>query len=142
MLKLARLMMLIAVAAFATSPVMACCLNGHAGSETGFVEVAASHCHGKSAEPQTAESLEEHAQFPSPTSCPGCLNCDLGILQAQSIEDGALNNPPTFDDILIVHHEMQFVGFEYETIVLKTGPPEIFDRRPDTPLSLKQRLLI
>ena len=142
MLKLARLMMLFAVAAFATSPVMACCLNGHADHEAEIVEVASSHCHGNSAQPETAESPEEHPAFPSPIDCPGCLDCDMGILQAQSIEVDALSNQSNSDSIHFAYHVTEFVGFEHKAIVLKTGPLGLIDRRPDTPLRLKQRLLI
>lgn len=142
MLKLARLMMLFAVAAFATSPVMACCLNGHADHEAEIVEVASSHCHGNPAQPETAETSEEHPGYPSPIDCLGCLDCDMGVLQAKSIEIGALSNQSNSDSIHIAYHVTEFVGFEHKAIVLKTGPPGLLDRQPDTPLRLKQRLLI
>ena len=60
----------------------------------------------------------------------------------QSIEVDALSSQSNSDSIHFAYHVTEFVGFEHKAIVLKTGPPGLIDRRPDTPLRLKQRLLI
>lgn len=142
MLSLVRLMLLIAVAALATSPVMACCLSGHNGPQPEIIEVEASHCHGDHDQTQGSAAQQEHRNLPSPIDCPGCLDCDVGTLQAQSIEDGALNNQTPSKDVQIAIRASHFDGFEHNAVVFKTGPPGYSPGRPDTPVILKQRLLI
>ena len=140
MLKLTRLFVLIAVASLAVGPVMACCVTGHAETISPAAKVETPPCHGES-------SSSEHGRMPhedgsqSPFDCPGCLDCDASVMQAQSVDDAALLSQQP-NDIPIAVLASRFDGFEHRSIVFKTGPPGDPPTTHQTPITLKQRLLI
>lgn len=139
MLKLTRFLILIAVALVAARPVMACCLTGHGELAIQDVQAEAPPCHGETLSPQHA-ARQDH-QPSSPMACPGCLDCDASLMQAQSVDDSALlTQPPSETPLAVI--ASRFDGFEHQSIVLKTGPPGDPLSLHETPLTLKQRLLI
>lgn len=140
MLKLTRLLILIAVALVATQPIMACCLAGHAEPAASHTSVEAPPCHGEAPLSAHGDS-ETDQQKPAPMDCPGCLDCDSAVMQAQSFENGALLTQLSAEIPLAVIAS-QFEGFGHTETVFKTGPPGDPTLPLSTPITLKQRLLI
>ena len=140
MFKLTSLMILIVVAAFAVQPVMACCLTGHGEAAIADADTATPSCH-DATESMSDVSLGVSHEMPGPVDCPGCLDCDSAIMQAQSIDDSALLTQ-LLSDVPIAVLSAKFTGFGYKTTVYKTGPPVDPPLKASTPISLKQRLLI
>ncbi|MBR9835066.1 MAG: hypothetical protein GYB42_07715 [Alphaproteobacteria bacterium] len=140
MLKLTRLLMLIAVAALVARPVMACCMVGHAQPVVSQAKVEAPSCH--TDQSSSVHDQMRHEQAPqSPLDCPGCLDCDTAIMQAQSADHGMLL-PQVTSQMPIIAVASRFAGFEHKPIILKTGPPDVPPDTYPTPITLKQRLLI
>ena len=131
MLKLTRLMLLLAVAFMAARPVMACCITGHTGAQSTVQSIDA---------PSDA-SGEMPDQMQDPMECPGCFDCDSAILQAQTLDEGVvLATSPS--EIPIAVLTARFEGFEHSSVALSAGPPGNPPPFRLTPISLKQRLLI
>ena len=140
MLKLTRLLMLIAVASLAAGPVMACCMTGHAQPAASQETAEVPPCHGeRTHSAQDEASLGDEPQLP--LECPGCLDCDTAMLQAQSVTEGALL---THIDSGVAAPDLspRAVTFEPKPFVFKTGPPGDPATALGTPVTLKQRLLI
>lgn len=134
MLKLTRLLILIAVATFVARPVMACCLTGHDAL------AMAEPCHEMPMTESTTLSVMDHERQ-APVDCPGCLDCESAVIQVQLVDDGAL----------LTKHETQIslavAGHTSIPVVarpdqFKTGPPDDPPLVLQTPVTLKQRLLI
>lgn len=140
MLKLTRLLILIAVALVATQPIMACCLTGHAESAASHTSVEAPPCHGEAPLSTHGDSKTDQ-QPPAPMDCPGCLDCDSAVMQAQSFETGALLTQLSPEMSLAVITS-RFEGFGHTETIFKTGPPGDPPLPISTPITLKQRLLI
>lgn len=140
MLNLTRLLMLMAVASLATVPAMACCVTGHVQPAVSQTRVGIPSCHGEQSPSMHGE--EDRAQQPiSSSDCPGCRDCDIAIVQTQSVIDGALLSQSA-PEIPLATLQSQFSGFGYKLVVLKTGPPGTPPATLQTPIALKQRLLI
>ncbi len=140
MLKLTRLLILIAVAAIVAQPVMACCLTGHGEPQITQASADMPLCHGEQTAPEHSEQNSDHER-PSPADCPGCIDCDAGVMQAQSFDDGTLL-VQTSTEFPVAILTARFEGFGHKSTVLKTGPPGDPPRIHTTPITLKQRLLI
>ena len=140
MLKLTRLLFLIAVALVATQPIMACCLAGHAEPAASDTSVEAPPCHGEAPLSALGDN-ETDQQPPSPMDCPGCLDCDSAVMQAQSFENGALLTQLS-PEIPLAVIASRFEGFGHTETIFKTGPPGDPPLPLSTPITLKQRLLI
>lgn len=140
MLNLTRFLILIAVAVMAARPVMACCLTGHGEPQITQASADMPPCHGEQSAPEHSEQTGDHER-PSPADCPGCFDCDAGVMQAQSFDDGTLLVQNS-TEIPVAILTARFEGFEHKSIVLKTGPPGDPPRIHTTPITLKQRLLI
>jgi len=140
MLKLTRLLILIAVALVATLPIMACCLAGHAEPAASHTSVETPPCHGEA--PLSAHGDSETGQQPpAPTDCPGCLDGDSAVMHAQSFENGALLTQVS-PEIPLAVIASRFEGFGHAETIFKTGPPGDPPLPRATPITLKQRLLI
>ncbi|MEL7322552.1 MAG: hypothetical protein AAFN03_11215 [Pseudomonadota bacterium] len=140
MLKLTRLLILIAVVLVATQPVMACCLTGHAEPAASHTSVEAPPCHGE-ASPASHGDTKTDQPSPSPMDCPGCLDCDSAVMQAQSFENGVTLTQLSSETPMAVIAS-RFEGFGHTETVFKTGPPGDAPAPLSTPITLKQRLLI
>lgn len=140
MLKLTRLLLLLAVALVAARPVMACCLTGHSEPAASHLQAEAPPCHGESNTSHATTGKSDH-QPALPMECPGCVDCDLAVMQAQSVDDGALITQGS-SDIPIAMIGSRFAGFQHEPTVYKTGPPGEPPGIHQTPITLKQRQLI
>lgn len=144
MLKLTRLMLLLAVAFMAARPVMACCITGHTGAQSSVQSIDAPSCHdaGDSKEHASSDASGEMPdQMQDPMECPGCFDCDSAILQAQTLDEGVvLATSPS--EIPIAVLTARFEGFEHSSVALSAGPPGNPPPFRLTPISLKQRLLI
>lgn len=140
MLNLTRLFVLIAAAALLAQPVMACCMAGHGDAHALAVSTDASPCHDAREDMDHVSSDASHP-MPSSMDCPGCLNCDSALMQAQSA-DVAVALASTTIDAPISILETRFDGFQHASTVLKTGPPGDTPLPLFTPITLKQRLLI
>ena len=140
MLKLTRLFMLIAVALVATQPVMACCLTGHADAVAAQSSTETPPCHGEKSHSDHGKT-DQANHLPSPTECPGCLDCDTAVMQAQSFDSGVLLTKDSQETPLTIS-SARFDGFEHKTMVFTTGPPGDLPVHRPTPITLKQRLLI
>lgn len=133
---LARLFMILAVAVFAASPVMACCLNHpvEASAETHHTDTLP--CHG-----ETETAASEPVSHTNMADCPGCADCATAMLQAEAADHSeALAS--VHDLQLTLIQGDQWTGFEAPRIVRTTGPPHGASVVPDTPITLKQRFLI
>lgn len=140
MLKLTRLLILISVAFLAARPVMACCLTGHGETAMAEMKVESPPCHDEVAAGHHG-AAEEKQKPSSPFDCPGCIDCDTAVMQAHSVDDGAvLNQLPS--EIPFIVLAARFDGFEHKSTVFKTGPPGDPPLPLPTPITLKQRLLI
>lgn len=140
MLKLTRLLILIAVALVATQPIMACCLAGHAEPAASHTSVDVPPCHGEA--PLSAHGDGKTGQQPpAPMDCPSCLDCDSAVMQAQSFENGALLKQLS-PEIPLAVIASRFEGFGHTETIFKTGPPGDPPLPLSTPIILKQRLLI
>ena len=140
MLKLTRLFMLIAVALAAAQPVMACCLAGHADVVAVQNSTETAPCHGEMSLSGHGKTVEAK-HLPSPTECPGCLDCDTAVMQAQSFDSGVLLTKDSQETPLTIL-SARFDGFEHKITVFTTGPPGDRPVHRPTPITLKQRLLI
>ncbi|NBC19824.1 MAG: hypothetical protein GVY06_02050 [Alphaproteobacteria bacterium] len=140
MLKLARLLFLIALAAMVARPVMACCLTGHGAGAAVAAESDMPPCHGPApAAGHAGEALDR--TMPAPPDCPGCLDCDTAFIKAQTVNDAALIEAGPSEGSL-AGPAARFSGFEPSATVFKTGPPGDPPRAHATPVTLRQRLLI
>lgn len=140
MLKLTRLLILVSVAILAARPVMACCLTGHNAPAALEVQNETPPCHGEAPDTDEANTINILADR-GLSDCPGCSDCDTAMIQTHTADDGALlTQPPTETPVAAL--AARFVGFELESIVLKTGPPDDPSFFHYTPITLKQRLLI
>ncbi len=140
MLKLTRLMILVAVAFMAARPVMACCVTGHNEAPSSVHSTEAPSCH------DAADSLEHASsdttgQMQGPVDCPGCFDCDSAIMQAQTFDEGAVLTASA-SEIPVALLTARFEGFQHTSTVLATGPPGHAPPTRPTPITLKQRLLI
>ncbi len=138
----ARLLALVAMALLAAQPVMACCLAGHAGTTAVAAAPASPPCHDAGMDmgaEANADAGATHGR--GPAHCPGCLDCDSPVMQAQASDGGAIL-AGTRPDVPLALRAADFPGFATRPVVLKTGPPDAAPRRHETPLTLKQRLLI
>ncbi len=133
---LTRLFMLLAIAAFAASPVMACCITGHAQASAATIQAEAPPCHG---------NMESEAAAPmsqdTPADCPGCGDCEAAMLAAETADQATVLT--STDDLQLLPIEVnRWTGYETPRILRTTGPPRASPGLPDTPISLKQRLLV
>lgn len=140
MLKLTRLLILIAVALVVTQPIMACCLTGHAEPAASHTSIEAAPCHGE-ASPSSHVDTKTDQPSPSTMDCPGCLDCDSAVMQAQSFQNGVTLTQLSSETPMAVITS-RFEGFEHTATIFKTGPPGDPPLPLSTPIILKQRLLI
>jgi hypothetical protein len=137
-----RLFTLAAIALFTAQPLMACCLDGHSASATELAQDNTMNCHdsampmpashGSSADPGPNTALDE---------CPGCDDCNHPIMQAQNPGD-VLSVFSLVLEIPFATLAAQFPGFAHPPLHTKTGPPGASALPLNTPITLKQRLLI
>ena len=140
MLKLTRLLILVFVAATVARPVMACCLLGHGGQAVADARIDTPSCHTEM--PPSNETKSDAIDSErNPDDCPGCFDCDAAIMQAHTVNDGALLTQTT-SEIPLVTLASHFTGFEHKPVEFKTGPPGDPPLLHHTPITLKQRLLI
>jgi hypothetical protein len=140
MLKLTRLLMLIAAAALAAGPVMACCLTGHTQSAALYTSTETLPCH-DAASPSGHEDAKAEQPAPLPVDCPECVDCDSAVMQAQSF-DHSVSLTQLTPEVHFAVIAARFEGFEHKATILATGPPGDPPLPLSTPMSLKQRLLI
>lgn len=131
-----RLFMILAVAAFVAIPVMACCMAGHAQTGKATIQAEAPPCHG---------NMESEAAAPmshdTPADCPGCADCESAMLAAKTADQATMLT--SADDLLLLPVEVtRWAGYETPRILRTTGPPRAPPGLPNTPISLKQRLLV
>lgn len=140
MLKLTRLLVLIAVALMASRPVMACCFTGHEVSHMAEAAAQAQPCHGDQQEAERrAPAAPSHAA--TPFDCPGCADCNIAVAKTGvSVPDAVLAAGAS--EIPFTVLSAQFEAREFTPLALKTGPPGDPPALRATPVSLKQRLLI
>jgi hypothetical protein len=131
-----RLLMILAVAIFAASPVMACCLNNHVEASAETHSVDATPCHGE-AEPTASKPISDN----NLEGCPGCAECETAMLQAQTADPSAVLASGQELQLMSLQGD-QWTGFNAPLVVRTTGPPHDLSRVPDTPITLKQRFLI
>lgn len=144
MLKLTRLMILVAVAFMVARPVMACCITGHneAPSSVHSAETPSCHDAADSSEHTSSDtSGEMPGDMQGPMECPGCFDCDSAIMQAQTFDEGAVLTE-SLSEIPVALLTARFEGFHHNSTVLTTGPPGHAPPTNSTPITLKQRLLI
>ncbi len=138
-----RLLALLAMALLAAQPVMACCLTGHAPVAHAGAG-SPPPCHDSMAQmPATPDGQSRDiASGPGadPVDCPGCIDCDSTMMQAQSGGDTAVS-PNTPGPVGLAAVETRFPGFEPRLMVRATGPPGRLFIAHTTPVTLKQRLL-
>ena len=140
MLNLSRLLILIAVAIVAARPVMACCLTGHGEPVLAEAATETPPCHGDTSSTHETNAADEDVDRAT-ADCPGCFDCDAAMMQAHTVDDGALlTQLPT--EIPLAVLASRFEGFEHKATVFKTGPPGDPPLTTLTPITLKQRLLI
>jgi len=128
--------MILAVAAFAASPVMACCMTGLAQTGEATIEAKAPSCHG---------NMEAEAATPmshdTPADCPGCADCESAMLAAKTADQATML--ASADDLQLSPVEInRWTGYETPRTLRTTGPPRAPPGLPNTPISLKQRLLV
>ncbi len=73
--------------------------------------------------------------------CPGCLDCDSPVMQAEASGDQAPMRSTSAEPPPAVL-EARFPGYSQAPIILKTGPPDDPPFVHETPITLKQRQLI
>lgn len=131
-----RLLLILAVAAFAASPVMACCMTGHAQAGAEIIQAEAPPCHGN-AEAEAAAPMSHD----TPADCPGCADCETAMLPAKTADQAVILS--SVDDLQLLPVEVSgWTGYETPRMLRTTGPPPAPPGRPNTPISLKQRLLV
>lgn len=138
---LRHIVLMILVALFAANPVMACCLSGHSQvTEVSAVEDTPP-CHeiARSAPHSGVSGADVETQ--SETLCPGCTGCYSAILTASTAEDGIYLQK--IDDTgMILPRQAHLVPASHAVLLRKTGPPGQRVVLAQTPVRLKQRLLI
>lgn len=140
MLCIARLLTFLAVMLVMAQPVMACCLPGNGATHIDMLANAEPPCHGDGMGMETASDAPT-LPMPGAGDCPGCLDCDSPVLQAQ-VFDNTPVQAPSVSEIPVVLRAVHVRAFAPATVILTTGPPGAPPQVPVTPLELKQRLLI
>ncbi len=140
MLNVTRLLIVMSVAILAAHPVMACCLTGHGEPVVSNADVETHPCHSHEADGENATPAATDREK-LPEECAGGLICDTAIVQAQTVEAGALT-PQLSSEIPYASVAVRFDGFEHKTIVFTTGPPGERPILRNSPITLKQRLLV
>ena len=145
MLKLTRLIVLIAVALLAARPAMACCASGHDTVPDQEIAAEDTSCQGKGgmAAHTTHAPDEAPAEPASHTDdCPGCSICTTAMAHAQTFDDARVLVQAQSDAPVAVL-AARANDTRFKAVPLKTGgPPGTLPRRHDTPITLKQRLLV
>lgn len=130
-----RLFMLLAIVVFAASPLMACCLTGHAQTTVSTIQSEALSCH-NSASAKSTKSISVDI----PSDCPGCIDCETTTLTAEAIDHTTV--PPLVETQQLIILVNRWINHD-EPYVLRTAPPpRTPPRLHTTPTSLKQRLLV
>uniref|UniRef100_UPI0030F78B36 hypothetical protein n=1 Tax=Hyphomonas sp. TaxID=87 RepID=UPI0030F78B36 len=131
-----RLLMILAVAAFAATPIMACCMTGHAQTHAMTIQAEAPPCH---------DELAPDAAKPMPgdmvADCPGCADCESAMLAARTADQATLLSSAGQVQLSPVEVN-RWTGYDIPRTLRTTGPPRASPRLPTTPVSLKQRLLV
>lgn len=131
-----RLLMILAVAAFAATPIMACCMTGHAQTHAMTIQAEAPHCH---------DDMQPGAGKPVSgdmvADCPGCADCEPAMLGARSTDQATLLASAGQVQLSPVKADRR-TGYDTPRTLQTTGPPRASPRLPTTPVSLKQRLLV
>jgi hypothetical protein len=136
MTRLIRLFMILAVAVFAASPVMACCVTGPAVASVANDQSEAPPCHDEADSMASAPASDDNS-----VDCPGCADCETAMLQTKATGQHLL--PASATDLHLVPVSVnQWTGFEAPRILRTTGPPRASPVLPNTPVSLKQRFLV
>ena len=119
---------------------MACCMEDHAEPIVSRTLVKMPPCHDDQTSSHQGDTTSaQHS--PSPSECPGCLDCDPALLNGQLATEGALL-AQLMSEIPLAAARSYFAGSKQHSIVFKTGPPGDPVTVPNTPITLKQRLLI
>lgn len=134
--QLTRLFMILAVAVFAASPVMACCVTGPAEASVANDQSEAPSCHDDADNMASAPAADDNT-----ADCPGCADCETAMLQAKTVDLPTILASAA-DLHLVAVSVDQWSGFDAPRILHTTGPPRASPRSPNTPTSLKQRFLI
>lgn len=141
MTKLRPIVMVILVALFAANPVMACCVVGHSKVTDASAVEDAPPCHEMARSTPHSGVSGTDVETQSETLCPGCTGCDSAVLTASTAEDGIYLQK--IDDTgMILPRRAHLVPASHVVLLRKTGPPGQRVVLAQTPVRLKQRLLI
>ena len=135
MTSVARLLIIIAAVFLAVNPAMACCFS-ESSHGAPAAEQSAPPCHGEDA-PVTEDERSDYKW----ASCPGCSDCDTVVFESPLPPDSPL---------VVINISPDPIDGLYETHIppkvlvdrMSTGPPSGQVSSFDTPLTLKQQLLI
>lgn len=130
MQKFARHLMLLALLVFTASPLVDCCLSGHAQAET------PPPCHGEAQHSSPAPA--DHADD---AGCGGCVNCAGAQMHASQLLSKLIVVGDDESDLTALPSTRTNAPTRLST-GLATGPPQVPTRPATTLLTLKQQLLI
>ena len=135
-------MLLLAVVLMIARPVMACCWVGHGDSTEAPATHSATHssaadriqppCHGGGEMPQPGVDTEQ--------GCGNCADCDNPLLAAAEL-DARIAAQLLVDAVLVGFSPPRPI-LPVSTHAPRDGPARGYFPRQETPISLKQRLLI
>lgn len=136
----ARLLLTIAAVFLAVNPAMACCFSA-SGHDTQIVEMSAPPCHGEAASVSVeteASDTDENLQW---ATCPGCTDCDNTVFASSLTPDGPSLETSSRTDLFVSRTDC-YTPPKAFVDRLSTGPPPTQVSTLETPLTLKQQLLI
>lgn len=129
------------IAISGVAPVLACCGEGHApnASLLSTIEVEPA-CHSAGAEAQTHDVSNPLVPI-DPYHCPACIDCDATIANDCGTTDVAVLAKLSHD-IPLASSSASVLDDGRNRFLFPTGPPKQFRLFYQTPITLKQRLLI
>lgn len=136
----ARLLLTIAAVFLAVNPAMACCFSG-SGHDAQIVEITSPPCHGEAPSVSIdtdAPDTNEDSQW---ATCPGCTDCDNTVFASSLTPDGPSLETSSRTDLFVAPAD-SYAPPKAFVDRLSTGPPSAQVTTTDTPLTLKQQLLI
>jgi hypothetical protein len=129
------------IALSGVAPVLACCSEGHApnASHVSTIEVEPA-CHDAGAKAQT-QNVSNPLDSIDPNNCPACIDCDATIANDCGSTDVAVLAEFS-NEIPLASNSAVFLDDGRNRSLFPTGPPKQFRLFYQTPITLKQRLLI
>ncbi len=136
-----RIFLLFAAVIFTASPVMACCLTGHANFATSSTPSDLENCHDTMDHSGMVDQSESTNSTGTSYQCEGCADCDATFVQENAFQSISFDSSQHLFKTFPIYAANIRLNIPKRTI-FTTGPPKSSPIHASTPFVLKQRLLI